>query len=285
MPTETVYGLAGDARNPKAVAAIYALKNRPGFNPLIAHVSSLEMAEQEAMFSYEAMKLAEAFWPGPLTLVLPVAATNTICDLARAGLNTQAIRFPDHAIAQALITAFGGPIVAPSANKSGRISPTTASHVRGEFGESLECILDGGPTLMGLESTVMTALEDQMILLRPGSLSRESIEDVIGPVRSAIHDDTAPRSPGMLSRHYAPSARLRLNVTEPEPHEAWLGFGFMCPDAHMNLSASGDIREAAANLYAMLRKLDETYEAIAIAPIPDTGLGEAINDRLIRACR
>ena len=283
MPTETVYGLAGDAHNPDAVANIYALKNRPAFNPLIAHVCSLDMATAQAEFSQMAMRLAEAFWPGPMTLVLPVAPSNTVCDLARAGLDTQALRWPRHDIAQSLISSVGGPIVAPSANKSGRISPTSRAHVRSEFGSDLKLVLEGESSVLGLESTVLAVLGEKVTLLRPGSLSRDDIEKVTGPVTMSLHDDTAPKSPGMLSRHYAPSAKLRLNQRTASNDEAYLGFGTHAQPTTLNLSEAGDLTEAAANLYAMLRELDETYDAIAVAPIPEQGLGEAINDRLRRA--
>ncbi|WP_377381272.1 L-threonylcarbamoyladenylate synthase [Ponticaulis profundi] len=283
MPTETVYGLAGDATNPKAVAAIYALKQRPSFNPLIAHIASIEMAQDQARFSPTALKLSRAFWPGPMTLVLPVSDTNTVCDLARAGLETQALRWPRHELAQQLISDFGKPIVAPSANKSGKVSPTQPEHVREEFGDELPIILDGGPSVLGLESTVLFVEDDKVTLLRPGSLARRDIEALVGPIQSALHDDTAPKSPGMLSRHYAPKAKLRLNAASPEADETYLGFGRSFDHGPHSLSRSGDLQEAASNLYAMLRDLDEISDKIAIAPIPDEGLGEAINDRLKRA--
>lgn len=284
MPTETVYGLAGDAGNSKSVAAIYALKNRPSFNPLIAHIASLEMAREQAEFGDLALELAETFWPGPMTLVLPVRPSNTVCDLARAGLMTQAIRWPNHEVAQKLIEGFGSSLVAPSANKSGRISPTKPRHVAEEFGCELDMVLDGGDAVLGLESTVLAVLDGRVTLLRPGSLPREEIENLIGPIQSSLHDDKAPKSPGMLSRHYAPNAKLRLNAKAAKPDEAYLGFG---PDegvSTLNLSETANLREAASNLYAMLRMLDEAYSAIAVAPIPEKGLGEAINDRLRRAC-
>ncbi|MAK62032.1 MAG: threonylcarbamoyl-AMP synthase [Ponticaulis sp.] len=284
LPTETVYGLAGDAARADTVASIYELKNRPTFNPLIAHVSSLEMAEELGRFSDLARKLAETFWPGPLTLVLPVAKTNPVCDLARAGLDTQAIRWPAHEIAQKLISAFGKPVVAPSANKSGKVSPTTRKHVEQEFGTALTDILDGGASVLGLESTVISVLGNEATLLRIGSLPKADIEAVTGPLKSALLDEDAPKSPGMLSRHYSPDAKLRLNASvRSKPDEAYLGFGPSSVDATMNLSEAANLTEAAANLYAMLRTLDESYSAIAVAPIPDTGLGEAINDRLRRA--
>lgn len=285
MPTETVYGLAGDASNPHAVSAIFKLKNRPHFNPLIAHVSSLDMAEQQAVFSETAKALALHYWPGPLTLVLPVATTNSICDLARAGLDTQALRFPSHPVARNLIESFGAPIVAPSANKSGRISPTERDHVSSEFGGDLPIILDGGVSVLGLESTVLFIDDNQVTLLRSGTLTREEIEGVVGPISSSLDDDTAPRSPGMLSRHYAPDAKLRLNVTKPHEDENLLGFGECDAKVSLNLSPSGNLQEAAANLYAMLRELDSYSSAIAVSPIPDTGIGVAINDRLKRAAK
>lgn len=283
MPTETVYGLAGNAESAAAVAKIYGLKGRPSFNPLIAHIAGMEMAQKQAEFSELALRLADAFWPGPLTLVLPSAKTNSICDLARADLDTQALRWPGHTDAQTLIREFGRPIAAPSANKSGRISPTTASHVRGEFGSDLKLVLDGGDSVLGLESTVIAVLNETVTLLRPGSIPSTDIESVCGKLESAIHDDHAPKSPGMLSRHYSPDAKVRLNVTEPAPDEAFLAFGSDHETATLNLSPSGDLQEAAANLYAMLRELDASFSSIAIAPIPDAGLGEAINDRLRRA--
>ncbi len=283
MPTETVYGLAGNAASAKAVAAIYALKNRPTFNPLIAHVASLEMAQREAVFSETALSLADAFWPGPMTLVLPVASQNTVCDLARAGLDTQALRWPEHPIAQGLISSFGGPLVAPSANKSGRISPTRQKHVLEEFGADLKLVLDGGQSVLGLESTVLFVDDDKVTQLRAGSLAREAIEALVGPISSALDDDEAPRSPGMLSRHYAPEARLRLNVDQPESGEAYLGFGDCRSAPTLNLSEAGSLSEAASNLYDMLRRLDQRFDKIAVAPIPETGIGQAINDRLRRA--
>jgi L-threonylcarbamoyladenylate synthase len=216
--------------------------------------------------------------------VLPVAESNTVCELARSGLDTQAVRCPAHPVALELLNRLGKPLAAPSANKSGRISPTTAEHVRREFGTDLSHILDGGAAVKGLESTVLSVIEDEVTLLRPGSLSTEDITTIIGPVRSALHDDTAPRSPGMLSRHYAPEARLRLNADRAKSEdEAFLGFGPADCRVTLNLSPTCDMTEAASNLYAMLRSLDEQYAAIAVANIPETGLGEAINDRLRRA--
>ena len=283
LPTETVYGLAGDATRSDTVSKIYALKNRPHFNPLIAHVCNIEMAKQLGNFSETARRLADKFWPGPMTLVLPKTEQSPVCDLARAGLDTQAIRWPAHEMAQTLISEFGQPVVAPSANRSGKISPTRAEHVRSEFGLSLPVILDGGASVLGLESTVLAVQGETITLLRAGSLARQQIEDVVGEISSATIDDTSPKSPGMLSRHYSPNAKLRLNAEGPIGDEAFLGFGSKSTDFTLNLSRSGDVQEAAANLYAMLRELDEMHSAIAVAPIPMTGLGEAINDRLARA--
>lgn len=283
LPTETVYGLAADATKADAVAKIFALKNRPQFNPLIAHVSSMDMAAAQAEFSGKAQQLAEAFWPGPFTMVLPKSASNTICDLARAGLDTQALRFPAHPVAQEVIAAFAKPIAAPSANISGHVSPTSAQHVKDEFGANLSLVLDGGNARIGLESTVVAVLKDEVTLLRPGSVSKTDIENVVGKIGASLHDDNAPKSPGMLSRHYSPKARLRLNVTSPEADEAYVGFGPVAAKTTLSLSETGDLTEAASNLYAMIRELDHSYDAIAIAPIPEDGIGAAINDRLRRA--
>lgn len=283
LPTETVYGLAGDAGNSSAVAKIYALKGRPAFNPLIAHVSSKGMADEIGQFNELANALAEAFWPGPLTIVVPSKPGSSVSELARAGLNTQAIRFPDHSIAQEVISGFGAPIVAPSANLSGQISPTRASHVRESFRDTLDIIIDGGASVLGLESTVIACLEGEVTLLRAGSLPVEDIEDITGPLRRSETDDVAPKSPGMLSRHYAPDASLRLNVTSPDADEVFLGFGPTSQNSALNLSDAGDLTEAAANLYHYLRTLDKTAPKIAVAPVPDIGLGLAINDRLRRA--
>jgi len=280
MPTETVYGLAADAANARAVAAVYEAKGRPSFNPLIAHVADVAMARRIARFDARAEALAARFWPGPLTLVLPVADTEAVCELARAGLETVALRAPAHPLAHALIEALGGPVVAPSANRSGRPSPTTFADAVEETGAAAMAALDGGPCEIGLESTVV-ALLDAARLLRPGAVTRAEIEAVVGPLAEAADD--AKRSPGRLARHYAPNAPVRLEVTEPAPGEAWLSFGPEAPSP-WNLSPSGDLREAAANLFAYLRAADRTNPVgIAVAPIPRDGLGEAINDRLKRA--
>jgi L-threonylcarbamoyladenylate synthase len=281
LPTETVYGLAADAGDARAVAAVYAAKGRPSFNPLIAHVADIATARRIARFDERAERLAQAFWPGPLTLVLPVADEAAVCDLARAGLDTVAVRAPAHPLAHALLEAFGGPLVAPSANRSGRPSPTTFADALEETGASAAAALDGGPCAIGLESTVV-ALLDEPRLLRPGAVTRAQIEALIGPLCEAEAD--ARRSPGRLTRHYAPNLPLRLNAEEPRRDEVWLGFG-RNGGAGFNLSPDGDLTEAAANLFAYLRAADRSLGAagIAVAPIPDTGLGEAINDRLRRA--
>jgi L-threonylcarbamoyladenylate synthase len=282
MPTETVYGLAADAANARAVAAVYEAKGRPSFNPLIAHVADVAMARRIARFDERAERLAARFWPGPLTLVLPMTDAEAVSDLARAGLDTVAVRAPAHPLAEALIEAFGGPVVAPSANRSGRPSPTTFADAQEETGEAAAAGLDGGPCPVGLESTVVSLLGEAR-LLRPGAVTRGEIEAEIGPLLEAEAD--ARRSPGRLARHYAPETPVRLEAEAPRPGEAWLAFG-PAPGGERvwNLSPAGDLREAAANLFAHLRAADRAgASAIAVAPIPDEGLGEAINDRLRRA--
>ena len=281
MPTETVYGLAADANNAAAVARLYAAKGRPRFNPLIAHVSGIAMAKTLVAWPDLADELAAAFWPGPLTLVLPKLGGAPICDLANAGLDSVAIRSPGHAGARALLSAFGGPLVAPSANPSGGVSPTTARHVSEGLGDKLDLILDGGACAVGVESTVIAILDGRATLLRPGGLERDRIEAISGPLATAGHAD-APASPGMLQSHYAPRAAMRLNAHEAKAGEVLLGFGAIAGD--LNLSATGDLAEAAARLFAALREMDAPGPScIAVAPIPDEGLGEAINDRLQRA--
>ena len=283
MPTETVYGLAADAADAEAVARLYAAKGRPQFNPLIVHVSGPEMAGQCVEIPPLARQLMTAFWPGPLTLVLPKRSDAPVSDLASAGLDTLGVRMPAQPAAQALIAAFGRPLVAPSANPSGAVSPTTAAHVSEALGGRIDMILDAGPCSVGVESTVLAIDGDTAILLRPGGLPRAEIEAVTGPLLRAGTD--APlASPGMLKSHYAPAATLRLNAAAPEPGEAWLAFGPEADGCTANLSRTGDLTEAAANLFAMLRQLDaEGHDCIAVAPIPMDGLGEAINDRLTRA--
>lgn len=285
MPTETVYGLAADAANPEAVARIYEAKERPSFNPLIAHVNGLEMAAQQGQLEGSAASLAGAFWPGALTLVLPVTAGCSVCELARAGLGTVALRHPGHSVAQDLVTAVGRPLVAPSANMSGRLSPVTAQDVADELGERVDLILDGGRCPVGVESTVVSFAGPHPSLLRPGGIEREALERVLGEplLAPATGHGGAPASPGQLERHYAPSATLRLNVTTPEPGEILIGFGPM--DVPYSLSRSGNLNEAAAQLFVLLRQLEGRHDRIAIAPIPDIGLGEAINDRLRRAAK
>jgi L-threonylcarbamoyladenylate synthase len=286
FPTETVYGLGADATSAEAVARTYAAKGRPSFNPLIAHVASLEAARQQGLFSKEAEALGKAFWPGPLTLVLPLAADATVCSLARAGLDSVALRVPNHVIAQALIAAAGRPLAAPSANRSGHISPVTAAHVFADLDGAIDMILDGGPTIVGLESTIVACLDAAPRLLRPGGISREEIEAVLGkPLKEAAHSAT-PAAPGMLASHYAPRAQLRLSATMRAEHESGLDFGgtFASSPEVLDLSPRGDLIEAAAHLFDYLHQLDAMGKAvIAVAPIPHHGLGEAINDRLTRA--
>lgn len=283
LPTETVYGLAADAGRADAVARLYEAKGRPRFNPLIAHVAGLEAAEAIAVFDDRARRLAERFWPGPLTLVLPVRATDAVCDLARAGLDTVAVRAPSHPLAHELLARFGRPVAAPSANRSGRPSPTTLADAAGETGQYAAAALDGGPCAVGLESTVVALIGDRPRLLRPGSVTREALAEVIGELAEAEAD--AKRSPGRLARHYSPEAPVRLNAEGPGPGEAFLSFGPGPSGPNVwPLSERGDLVEAAARLFSTLRAADRTNPAaIAVAPIPDTGLGEAINDRLRRA--
>lgn len=290
FPTETVYGLGADATDPRAVAAIYAAKGRPSFNPLISHVAHLDDVARQGVLSPLARRLAEAFWPGPMTLVLPRAATATVCELATAGLPTLAMRIPAHPTAQALLAAAARPIAAPSANRSGHVSATQAAHVAEDLAGIDVLILDGGPTQVGLESTVIDATGDEAVILRHGGIARAAIEDVTGrPAAVATGEAHMPASPGMLARHYAPHTLLRLDAEAPRAGEAWLGFG-ADPEAaagavaHASLSPTGDLLEAAANLFAALRALDAVgATAIAVAPIPVHGLGEAITDRLRRA--
>jgi len=283
LPTETVYGLAADAANAAAVARLYEAKGRPRFNPLIAHVEDWAAAERFARLDERARTLTDAFWPGPLTIVAPLTDPTAVCDLARAGLDTVAVRAPAHPLARAVLREFGRPVVAPSANRSGRPSPTTFAAAVAETGSAAAVALDGGPCAVGLESTVVALLDGPPRLLRPGAVTRAQIEALIGPLAEAEAD--AARSPGRLTRHYAPNARLRLDVDRPGADEAFLAFGPAPDGPHVfNLSPSRDLAEAAANLFAQLRAADATAPtAIAVAPIPEDGLGEAINDRLRRA--
>jgi L-threonylcarbamoyladenylate synthase len=288
FPTETVYGLGGDATSERAVAAIFAAKGRPRFNPLISHLAASEQAAEFAELDERAREVAARFWPGPLTLVLPRRRDCAIALLAGAGLDTVALRVPAHALAHALLKAVGRPIAAPSANRSGRVSPTTASHVREELGDRIAAIIDGGPCAIGLESTVLDLSAGRPTLLRPGGIPVEALEAAIGPIdRPRPGGADAPRSPGMLESHYAPALALRLDAVAALPGEALLAFGANPPSGFAEigwLSRAGDLVEAAANLFAALRALDRPgFSGIAVMPIPEHGLGAAINDRLRRA--
>ena len=283
FPTETVYGLGADATNGRAVAAIFAAKARPRINPLIVHVKDAAQAAEFAVFSPLAKVLAETFWPGPLTLVLPRHPEGCLSLLVSAGLDTVAMRAPSHPVAHALIAEAGMPLAAPSANPSGKVSPTRAAHVAEGLGGKLDMILDGGPAPIGIESTVI-GFAGGPVLLRPGAVPSADIEKITGPLATPVKG--AVTAPGQLASHYAPHARLRLNARSAEPGEVLLAFGPDVPKGAvqtLNLSPSGDLAEAAANLFAMLRMLDAGTQAIAVMPIPATGLGEAINDRLKRA--
>ncbi|WP_143278651.1 L-threonylcarbamoyladenylate synthase [Bradyrhizobium sp. Y36] len=294
FPTETVYGLGADAANAAAIAHLYAAKGRPAFNPLIAHVPDIAAARRIGRFDARAQKLAEAFWPGPLTLVVPKTEGCPVADLATAGLDTVAIRIPAHPVAEAILRAFGGAVVAPSANISGHVSPTLAAHVESDLSGRIDLIVDGGPVAVGVESTIVGCFDAPM-LLRPGGLSRERIEAVLGaslarPPAEAESNDNRPLAPGMLASHYAPRAPVRLRAREVAPGEALLAFGparlpgMATATAVMNLSPTGDLDEAAANLFGYLRALDaKGPRAIAVMTVPEDGLGEAINDRLRRA--
>ncbi len=292
FPTETVYGLGADGTNADAIARLYLAKGRPSFNPLIAHVADISVARKIARFDAGAEKLAQSFWPGPLTLVLPKAPACDVAELATAGLDTIAVRVPAHPFAQKLVAAFGKPVVAPSANRSGHVSPTSAAHVHSDLAGKIDLIADGGPTEVGLESTIIGCFEEP-ILLRPGGVPRAAIEAVLGRKLADLpseQDQSQPLAPGLLTSHYAPRAAVRLNATHIEPGEALLAFGTTAITGSdraavaLNLSERGDLTEAAANLFGHLRALDASQAArIAVMPIPDTGLGEAINDRLRRA--
>ena len=286
FPSETVYGLGADATDDRAVACIFAAKGRPTINPLIIHVCDQAMAERLGRFDDRARHLVERHWPGPLTVVLARQPECPVSLLATAGLDTLALRLPRHPVAAALLQTFNGPIAAPSANPSGRLSPTTASHVAESLGDKVATILDGGPAAIGLESTIVDLSRQQAQLLRPGGLPVEEIEAVIGPLH-AIDAAMGPRAPGMLASHYAPNLPLRLDATEVDSTDALLAFGArplagarIC----LNLSTTGDLTEVAANLFAYLRRLDASgARAIAVMTIPEQGLGQAINDRLRRA--
>ena len=288
FPTETVYGLGADATNARAVAEIFAAKGRPRFNPLIAHVPDAGEASRFAILDRRAEALAAAFWPGALTLVLKKSPDCTIADLATAGLDTVAIRVPSHPIARALIRAAGVPVAAPSANRSGHVSPTTAAHVDADLGDKVAMILDDGPSAIGVESTVVDLSGPEPVLLRAGGVTRAALESVLGaPLADVSGTSDRPSSPGQLASHYAPRAAVRLGATSARPGEAFLTFGPLAPKhdgPSVNLSPTGDLVEAASNLFAALRRLDASgAENIAVMPIPETGLGEAINDRLRRA--
>lgn len=288
LPTETVYGLAADATNPAAVAAIYATKGRPRFNPLISHVHAVAAVSEHAIMTEVALQLARAFWPGPLTLVLARREGSPVCDLVTAGLPTIGMRVPSHPVARAVLEAAGRPIAAPSANLSGHVSPTLAAHVAADLAAFDVLILDGGAAVCGLESTVVDASGDVPVVLRLGAVAREAIARALGrEIALSRGEPGQPASPGMLTRHYAPATPLRLEALAPVPGEAWLGFGTTGPTGWspgQNLSPAGDLVEAAANLFSALRALDAAgASAIAVAPIPLEGLGEAINDRLHRA--
>jgi L-threonylcarbamoyladenylate synthase len=294
FPTETVYGLGADATNGEAVARLYEAKGRPAFNPLIAHVVDRAAAAALAMFDADATRLAEAFWPGPLTLVLPKAGGCAVAKLATAGLDSIAVRVPDHAVAQKILAGLARPVVAPSANRSGHVSPTTAAHVLADLGGRIDLIIDGGATSVGVESTIVACLGTPM-LLRPGGTAREQIERVLGhpladPPSGTGAADDAPLAPGLLASHYAPRTLLRLDASRVDAGEALLAFGptpvtgVERAARVLNLSERGDLIEAAANLFSHLRALDAAgAKTIAVMPIPHENLGEAINDRLARA--
>ncbi|MFN3077227.1 MAG: L-threonylcarbamoyladenylate synthase [Alphaproteobacteria bacterium] len=286
FPTETVYGLGADALQDRAVASVFAAKNRPHFNPLILHVTDLEAAAALVELGPLALRLGERFWPGPLTLVGRRRAGCGVSLLAGAGLDTLAVRVPDHPLALALLVEFARPVAAPSANRSGSVSPTTAEHVVDSLGDRVAMVLEGGACRVGLESTVLDLSGETPVLLRPGGVPLEAIEMVVGRSVAFLSGETEearPRSPGLSLRHYAPGRPVRLDVDSVAPGEVLLGFGGT-PGAALDLSPTGDLTEAAANLFAMLRRLDHgEARAIAVAPIPEEGLGRAINDRLRRA--
>ena len=290
MPTETVYGLAADATNDEAVARIFEAKRRPQFNPLIVHVSGAAMASRYVKTGPLAKRLMNRFWPGPLTLVLPRRKGCALSLLVSAGLDTVGVRAPNHELAQALIRQSGRPLAAPSANRSGSVSPTEAAHVRASLGDAVDMAIDGGRCAVGVESTIVKIENEKAFLLRPGGVDRETLETFLSASLADAPHTNKPQAPGMLKSHYAPRANVRLNARAPKEGEAFLGFGAVGADGPfaLNLSASGDLREAAANLFRHLRALDHVAAAhaltsIAVASVPVDGLGEAINDRLRRA--
>ena len=289
IPTETVYGLAADATNGEGVAVIYAAKGRPSFNPLIAHVADIAMAERYVTFDPLSRKLAEKFWPGPLTLVLPLKENSGIHPLVTAGLPTLAVRMPKGDVGT-IIRALGHPIAAPSANTSGKISSTTAQAVRADLGDKVDLILDGGACAVGLESTIIKIEDSKAHLLRPGGLAAEEIEKALGQELHRVDQRAAIQAPGMMASHYAPDAAMRLNAEDVREGEALLAFGPVRPRnaeravAMLNLSETSDLKQAAVNLFSYMKQLDAAgARVIAVEPIPETGLGEAINDRLRRA--
>jgi len=290
FPTETVYGLGADASDPAAVARIFAAKERPRFNPLIAHLADADAARMQGGFDDDAARLAAAFWPGPLTLVVPAGPGCTVCDLARAGLASVALRVPGNGLARDLLARVGRPVAAPSANRSGRVSPTCAAHVLADLDGRIDAVLDGGTAPVGVESTVVACLGGPPRLLRPGGITRADLERVLGRALAGPEagGEAVPVGPGLLASHYAPRARVRLDAVTAEPDEAVLRFAgtpeSLGAPAAFDLSPTGDLAEAAANLFSALRHLDASGAAtIAVAPIPPDGLGEAINDRLRRA--
>ena len=283
FPTETVYGLGADATNDGAVAKIFAAKGRPQFNPLISHVADIETALALGDFPKAAETLARVYWPGPLTLVIPRRRDCSVSLLASAGLDSIALRVPKHDMALALLKEVGRPLVGPSANRSGRISPTTADHVRQSLGSFVDMILDGGPCEVGIESTVIQFMDGKATLLRPGGLDSFGCECALGGKLHKPEPGAALHGPGQLASHYAPHAALRLNALSPKHGEAFIGFGAIASGPY-SLSVTGNLQEAAANLFRLLHEVDALHPSgIAVAPIPVTGLGEAINDRLRRA--
>ncbi len=281
FPTETVYGLGADATNARAVARIFAVKGRPEFNPLIVHLGALSQVQALVHWNDRAEALAEAFWPGPLTMVLPLREHAPVSKLVSAGLNTLAVRLPAAEVAHDLLTRFGGPVAAPSANRSGQVSPTRAEHVTASLGDQIEAVVDGGRCAVGLESTIV-GLAGAPTLMRPGGVTTEALQAVLGRPLAKRRDSEAISAPGQLRSHYAPRARVRLNAADWEEGEARLGLGDV--DCDLNLSASGDLTEAAANLFEHLIALDQSgADVIAVSPVPHAGLGVAINDRLSRA--
>ena len=288
FPTETVYGLGANAYNARAVAQIFAVKGRPTFNPLISHIAEADALADYALADSRALFLAEKFWPGPLTFVLPRKDNSSALDLVCAGLKTITVRCPNHPVALELIRKSGVPIAAPSANRSQTISPTTAIAVFESLEDGVDMILDGGACSVGVESTILDLTTDKPVLLRAGGVTKEELEEALGEtVLISDGNPNKPTSPGQLLKHYAPAKKFRINVTEPESDELFIGFGAGCDNAIMNLSESGDLREAAANLFAFMRKADadDRFARIAMAPIPMNGLGLAINDRIKRAAR